>query len=66
MQPTRWDIAVELNGKSYPATYYVEKDWLYVNSNWGSKNAKPGPSPGSIARLLLHEILRDAEREKRL
>lgn len=66
MQRIEETIEVEFDGKTYSAKWYVEKKWLYMRSNWGSKSANPGPAPQSIARMLLREVLLDAKRTNSL
>lgn len=57
-RPERKPIAVEFEGKTYSATYYVEKNYLTVISQWGPpKSAKPGAIPEDTAKTMLTEVL---------
>ena len=66
MQKSERPIKIDFEGKTYSANYYIEKNWLYMRSNWGSKSATLGPGPESIARVLLREVLTDAKRSNTL
>lgn len=57
MQNSERRFELEYEGKTYSATYYIEKNYLTMKSQWGSKSAKPGADPIGIAKLLLTEVL---------
>jgi hypothetical protein len=61
--PDRNSVEVEFEGKKYEAEYFVERGSLTVSSDWGTKSTHPGPDPGSIARVILRELLEDAKRQ---
>jgi len=61
-KPQRIDFEIQYEGKSHSATYCVEGNIIAMESNWGTKFARPGANPLRIAKALFREILNEAKR----
>jgi hypothetical protein len=60
--PARYEVSVELDGKTFEGSYTVEgrPPIIKVHSAYGSKATQQGASPAeSIARRLLYELVAD-------
>lgn len=59
-EPTRHQIAVELNGTSILAWYYVERGFVTVETDTGTKSAALHPlGPDHLARMLVRELAQE-------
>lgn len=58
----RMDVECEYEGKTYSGTYEVTRGMLTVSWLYGSKSATPGSRPDILARLMLRELIEDAQR----
>lgn len=60
-------VSIEIDGRSYKGNYSVRGGRISVTSEYGSKDAKASGAPDwrvpqdGLARLLLHEIIREAK-----
>lgn len=60
--PMPMPVSVELDGKTYHGTYTVSGGIITVSSSGGSKPAGvQGSSAGSLARLILIELVREGK-----
>ena len=59
-------IEVGYDGTIYAGSYYVEDGWIFVSSEYGSKNVALRASPPRLyAKILMREILNAAARHQR-
>ena len=58
-QPTHQEMTVEHEGKTYSATYWIERSIVTVSSFYlGQKSAQLGGMTAlALAQLLLHELI---------
>ncbi len=61
-EPPPREVKVEIDGKSYIASYVVDRGVVRVTSGYGSKATQVGASsPEHIARILLRELLAEQQ-----
>lgn len=59
--PVRHNIECEVDGQVHRGTYEVTGGVLTVHGAGGSKSAQPGARPDVMARIILGELVREAD-----
>ena len=61
--PLTSQVECEYGGKIYRGTYYTSGGLLTVDCEFGSKSASPGAGPNVLAKIMLRELIQEADRK---